>query len=124
MKQIVELFLENLSSREQFCFGIKCEECGAVYRSTAERFSKASLVPESKSKQIIHDAVYELEMSAYRKKAVSQLAEHINRCPICKKLVCNNCFLICEDIDMCMSCANKLEEKGVPVYQEAIEAFI
>ena len=36
-------------------------------------------------------------------------------CPICKRLVCDHCFLICDDLDMCVQCATKLNEKGTVV---------
>ena len=36
-------------------------------------------------------------------------------CPICKRLVCDHCFLICDDLDMCVQCAAKLNEKGTVV---------
>lgn len=44
--------------------------------------------------------------------ALNEARTHFNFCPMCKKLVCNNCFMICEDIDMCISCAKELEEQG------------
>ena len=40
------------------------------------------------------------------------LEEHFNICPICQRIVCDDCFLICDDIDMCKSCAEMLEEEG------------
>ena len=43
-----------------------------------------------------------------------QLTE-IMDCPICKRLVCDHCFLICDDLDMCVQCAEKLNEKGTVV---------
>ena len=40
---------------------------------------------------------------------------HYFDCPICKRLVCDHCFLICDDLDMCVQCAAKLNEKGTVV---------
>ena len=48
-------------------------------------------------------------------KAVNQAKEIFNICPICKRLVCDHCFLICDDLDMCVQCATKLNEKGTVV---------
>ena len=124
MKQIVEKFLENMSTKDCFQFGIRCEECGSVYSTAAEHFSKAETAPQSRAKQIIYDALYEQEMAMCRHRAVCRLAEYINLCPVCKRIVCNCCFLICEDLDMCVSCASSLEEKGVPVYQGLTENII
>jgi len=33
-------------------------------------------------------------------KALNQAKEIFNICPICKRLVCDHCFLICDDLDM------------------------
>lgn len=46
----------------------------------------------------------------------------MNYCPVCKRLVCNQCFLICDDLDMCRQCAAALEQKGQPVALHVIEA--
>ena len=41
--------------------------------------------------------------------------ETFNLCPICRRLVCNRCFLLGEDIDLCADCARNLQERGEPV---------
>ena len=48
----------------------------------------------------------------------------LNDCPICKRLVCSRCFLICDDLDMCKQCAAHLEETGSPVLTDPLEAVI
>jgi hypothetical protein len=48
----------------------------------------------------------------------------MNCCPICKRVICNRCFLICEDLDMCNRCAARLEEQGSPVLSDALELVI
>ena len=119
MKKLVELMLDNLSTKEVFLFQTRCEECGREYKSKPLRFSKAGIMPQTQEKQIVYDAVYEQEIRGARHSAVRQLAEHFNYCPICKRLVCNGCFLICEDLDMCRDCATRLKQTGVPVLSEA-----
>lgn len=47
--------------------------------------------------------------------AVAQLAERFDYSPIRKQVVCDDCFLICEDMDMCRGCAERLQEMGVSV---------
>lgn len=44
--------------------------------------------------------------------------------PICKRLVCNRRFLICEDLDMCAECATNLKESGRPVVADVLDAAI
>lgn len=47
--------------------------------------------------------------------AEKQASELFNICPICGKPVCDRCFMICADMDMCKSCVEKLNEVGEPV---------
>ena len=120
MTKLVEMVLEDLSTREVFQFQIRCGLCRREYANNPVKFSKAGIVPQTKEKQMLYDAVYEQERSCARNSAVKNTAEHFNYCPICKQLVCNRCFLICEDLDMCIQCADKLKEKGAPVIQDEI----
>lgn len=124
MKKLVELFLENLSTRDVFLFRIACGACGTEFANKPRRFSKAGLVPQTEGKKVIFDAVYEQEFQAARQSAIRDAAEQLNYCPICKRLVCNRCFLICDDLDMCKQCAAHLEETGSPVLTDPLEAVI
>ncbi len=44
--------------------------------------------------------LYEREREAARKKAAAEALEIFSQCPVCGRLVCNRCFLICEDLDL------------------------
>ncbi len=124
MKQLVEAILENLSTKEVFLFRIACAGCGVEYANKPTRFSKAGVTPASQSKKTIYEALYEQEFRAARHAAVRVGAEHMNYCPICKRLVCNQCFLICDDLDMCYQCAEELHEPGSPVETSVIDAAV
>jgi hypothetical protein len=121
LKQLVEMMLENLSTREIFLFRIACSTCGTEYGGKPVRFSKAGMTPPTEGKQIIFEACYEQEFRAARQAAIRDAAEHLNYCPICKRLICNRCFLICEDLDMCRQCARAMEETGTPVALDILE---
>lgn len=124
LKKLVEVGLKNLSTKEVFLFQISCGVCGREYANKPRRFSKAGTEPPTKEKQILYDAVYEQEFRLARQLAIQEASEHINYCPICKQLVCNHCFLICEDLDMCRNCAAHLKETGTPVLSDVLEAVI
>ena len=124
MKQLVEKILEDLSTRDVFLFRILCGACNTAYTSKPIRFSKAGVVPETPGKKVIFDAIYDQEFRAARQTAIRDEAENVNYCPICKRLVCNRCFLICDDLDMCKQCADTLKETGYPVLSDDLEIAI
>ena len=124
MKKLVEMLLENLSTREVFLFRIACSTCAAEFGGKSVRFSKAGITPPTEGKRIIFEACYEQEFQTARQSAIRDAAEHLNYCPICKRLVCNRCFLICDDLDMCKQCAAHLKETGNPVITDVLDAVI
>ena len=123
MKKLVEAVLENLSSKDVFLFRVICGSCGSEYGNRPIRFSKAGISPTTQNKKIIYDALYEQEFKAARQVAIRNAAEHMNYCPICRRLVCNQCFLICDDLDMCKQCAANLEQQGRPVAVGFLDAI-
>lgn len=122
MKKLVETVIENASTREVFLFRIACAGCGQEYGNKPIRFSKAGIPPTTPGKQIIYDALYEQELRDAKNTAIHSAAEHMNYCPICKQLVCNQCFLICEDLDMCKTCASALQQQGQLVAGDTLDA--
>ena len=124
LKKLLELILEDLSTKDFFLFRICCESCGKEYANKQRRFSKAGVNPQTREKQILYDAIYEQEFRAARNSAIHEAMEYINYCPICKRMVCNHCFLICEDLDMCRQCAAQLQETGTPVLSDVLESAI
>lgn len=122
MRKLVEAVLENLSSKDVFLFQVSCACCGSQYGNKPVQFSKAGILPTTQSRQLFFDALYEQEAKTAQLSAISNAAEHLNHCPVCKRLACNRCFLICDELDMCSQCAAKLGQQGVPVQSGIMEA--
>ena len=112
VKQIIEEHLIDCSDGEKFVFNLICPECGKAWQSTPISFSKAGKEPVTESKQVVFYLLYEREKQRAFAKAVEEAVHFFNLCPLCERLVCNDCFLICQDIDMCRRCAEELQETG------------
>ena len=115
MKQFIREHLIDCSDQEKFVFNLICPECGKVWQSTPAAFSKAGEDPRTESKQVVFYLLYEREKKRAFEKAVEEAGHFFNLCPLCERLVCNNCFLICQEIDMWRRCAEKLQETGEQV---------
>ena len=61
----------------------------------------------------------QINISAATGEAAAEASEIFSRCPVCGRLVCDRCFLICEDLDMCIACAKTLQVRGDIVAGEA-----
>lgn len=115
MKKLVEPLLEDRSTRECFLFRIRCGVCGRSLSAGPMGFSRAGVRPATGQKQVLFDILYRQEYADARSRAVRQVAEQLNRCPVCMRLVCNRCFWICADLDLCCECAAAAGEAGVSV---------
>ena len=114
MKHALRKQLIDCSDQNNFIFELICPECGKIWRSKPIRFSKAGEEPATEEKRLILKTLYEREHEHAVRKVLEEAAGFFNVCPICKKAVCDDCFLICDDIDMCRSCAEILHETGEP----------
>ena len=110
MKQILIGRMADASTKDEFCFSLRCEECTKVWRSAPVPFSKAGVSPSTEWKRIIYNTLYEKEKRRALEKAAREGEEVFNIC-----LICNECFLICDDLDLCRACALRLGEAGEPV---------
>lgn len=112
MKRVVKEAMGDCSTVEEFRFLVRCQECSGIWHSTPIRFSKAGAEPESEGMRTILRTLYEREREAAREMAAAEAAEIFNYCPVCGRLVCDRCFLICEDLDLCIACAKALQVRG------------
>ena len=115
MRRMIRDAMEDRSSPEAFRFSLNCAGCGVTWISRTSRFSKAGVTPESEGKRVIFQALYQREREDVFERAATEAMEYFSLCPICKRLVCDRCFLLGEDIDLCTDCAAFLQERGEPV---------
>ena len=94
MKQIIKEAMGDCSTIGEFRFLLRCQECGRTWHSSPVHFSKAGTKPETEGMRAV-DAL-----------------EIFSQCPVCGRLVCDRCFLICEDLDLCAACAKALQVRG------------
>lgn len=119
MNRVMKETMGDCSTLEEFRFLVRCQECGRTWRSSSVRFSKAGAAPTTENRKVILRALYERERVAAREKAAAEVPAIFNRCPVCGRLVCDRCFLICEDLDLCIACAKTLQVRGNVVAEEA-----
>lgn len=103
MTNLLSSHLEDRSTPQYFCFSIRCEVCGEFWYSSSIPFSKALQAAEHREKQRAMQA------------AGQEARERFSQCPICRRLVCDACFLICDEMDLCRECAGRMKESGEPV---------
>lgn len=119
MYHITKELLIDRSTPAAFSFSMSCSECGKEWNSTPVIFSKAGIEPETEGKKVIFEALYQSEKERALEKAVVEASGVFNHCPICRRPVCDYCFMICDDLDLCSACATRLQEPGEPVMQYA-----
>ena len=99
MTSLLSSHLEDCSTAQYFCFSVRCEVCGEYWYSSSIPFSKAAQAAQHLEKKELYDAIY----------------QRFSQCPVCRRLVCDACFLICDEMDLCRECAARMEEPGEPV---------
>ena len=115
MNNILQNCLIDCSTDTEIAFKACCEECNKTQFGLRKRFSKAGITPKTQEKMTVYRILYKREWEQVKDDAVKRLNEQFNICPICKRMVCDNCFLICDEIDMCKNCAEALKEEGKSV---------
>lgn len=115
VRKIIAGKLEDCSTKDVFCFALTCEVCGRVWKSSLKRFTKAGESPTAEGRRIIYQKVYQREQERAKIQAIQEAMNRFSLCPICERLSCDHCFLVCDDIDMCCQCAEKLQAVGSAV---------
>jgi hypothetical protein len=106
LEAITSKFID-LSTADSFAFSFYCDDCGREWRSAtlAFRCEGFSQPMEESVRSMLwngqHEAAYE--------RANREALFFFNRCPVCGRLVCDDCFHATETerTDMCRQCASK-----------------
>lgn len=77
-----------------FHFTFYCDICGSPWSGVYYRGSGDSMEWESE-----HIAAYE--------RSNREAMMHFNRCPVCKRMVCDKCFVILDERDVCKDCMHE-----------------
>ncbi len=115
MSQEIRKRMKDCSTDSEFRFKILCSSCGSWHHSKPIPFSYAEAMAKESGKKAKYDALYRREWQAALDNAVKDAVNQFSICPICHGAVCDKCFMICDEIDMCRNCAGKLNEHGTPV---------
>lgn len=88
---------ESAGSTYQFTF--YCDLCGQPWRSfpVCGQPDVRENDLRKRGRRYDHEAAYE--------RANLEALRHFNRCPVCKRWVCDDCFLLLHDGDVCRECA-------------------
>lgn len=113
--------LRDRSTEREFSFSIRCQSCGREIVSPIVLFTRQDENPTEQGRKTILEILRKREWEAARKTAYEKLLEHFSICPICERCVCDECFLISEDIDLCRDCSKKLGVPGETVYSKIEE---
>ena len=71
-------------------------------------FSKAAQAAQHLEKKELYDAIYQREKERAKSAAGQEARERFSQCPVCRRLVCDACFLICDEMDLCRECAARM----------------
>ena len=89
--------------------------CGEYWYSSSISFSKAAQAAQHREKKELYDAIYQREKERAKLAAGQEARDRFSQCPVCRRLVCDACFLICDEMDLCRECAARMKEPGEPV---------
>lgn len=106
--------MRDESTQAELQFSVRCEECGRIWQSTPVAFTKGTVPPPNTERKIIYETLRRRELETAKRLACKEAQECFNVCPICKRVICDACFRICEEVDMCRACAGQLNESGEP----------
>ena len=97
------------SVMEAFSFGFFCDMCGKEWRSARYDFNPGGLSPQADP--MAYQMLWIDQHNAAFERANRDASFEFNRCPVCGRWVCKECFYLSDTgiSDICMDCMRKQE---------------
>jgi hypothetical protein len=93
------------SKEGEYCFTFYCDICGRAHQSPRYHSASADYADPGTRKAEYEDAYA---------RANSEMVKKFNRCPVCQRVVCDECYDIMDDINMCKACHQQAEADAWP----------
>ena len=101
MKQRIKEHFVDCSEKGGFCFSLTCTVCGTVWKSMV-------IKPEAST---VIKRLGQNEYNRAKEAAYLEAASAFTSCRLCEEPVCNNCRVLLGDMEVCRSCAKRLQSK-------------
>jgi rRNA maturation endonuclease Nob1 len=102
MQEKIRGKINDCSTDRAFVFAVQCEACGRVYKTMPVAFD-----PLLEIKDEAREAAF--------KQALKDFSGTMNQCQECERIVCDKCFQVNVEQDLCADCSTRLNYKGKPV---------
>jgi hypothetical protein len=95
MLKPITMKMTDESEGDVYCFTFYCDICGSPNQSVTYESDMEARYPNTRESE--HIAAFE--------RANLEALNWFSRCPICRRVVCDKCFCILDESDMCKECA-------------------
>ena len=104
LKTITKKFRDRSTDRF-FKFSFYCDRCGAKWTSDPYFFEHGFSERLTEDEKKARDILYKVDHDAAFERANLEARLKFNHCDSCGRVVCDECFAIEEDEDLCKDCA-------------------
>ena len=93
------------STDEFFKFEFHCDRCGVGWESETYYFEHGFLDKLTEGEQRAKNIMWKVEHDAALERANLEARLRFNQCNSCGRIICDECFAIEEERDLCLDCA-------------------
>lgn len=101
MTQRIKEHFVDCSEKGGFCFSLTCTVCGKVWKSSIVKPEVSTAAKR----------LYQNEYNRAREAAYLEAVTVFKSCRLCEAPVCNNCMVVMGEMEVCSSCAKRLQSK-------------